>query len=476
VVALRIYNTLTRKKEEFVPLAPGRVGIYVCGVTVYDFSHVGHARSALAFDMIRRYLLFRGYQVKFVRNFTDVDDKIIQRAQREGVTAQEVSERYVAAEREDMAAIGVMAPDVYSKATDHIPQMVALIERLVAKGLAYPVEGDVYFEVARFPAYGRLSGKNIDELVSGARVEVDERKRDPRDFALWKGAKPGEPAWPSPWGPGRPGWHIECSAMAIQYLGETFDLHGGGEDLIFPHHECEIAQAEGATGKPFVRYWMHNGLLNLGAEKMSKSLGNTLTIRELVKRHDPDAIRLYLLGAHYRHPLDFAEERIAESARGLARLRGLVTEAERMAARGTPAPGPDGGLLEEVAAHRARFEAAMDDDFNAPQAIGVLFDLARVLHGAREQVAQGTAGTGAFLLGVGELVVLARVLGLLEGARREAVVDPQLKARIESLVYLRQEARRQRDFGEADRLRDELARLGVVIEDTRDGTTWKLQS
>jgi cysteinyl-tRNA synthetase len=476
VVALRIYNTLTRKKEEFVPLTPGRVGIYVCGVTVYDFSHVGHARSALAFDMIRRYLLFRGYQVKFVRNFTDVDDKIIQRAQREGVTAQEVSERYVAAEREDMAAIGVMAPDVYSKATDHIPQMVTLIERLVAKGLAYPVEGDVYFEVARFPAYGRLSGKNIDELVSGARVEVDERKRDPRDFALWKGAKPGEPAWPSPWGPGRPGWHIDCSAMAIQYLGETLDLHGGGEDLIFPHHECEIAQAEGATGKPFVRYWMHNGLLNLGAEKMSKSLGNTLTIRELVKRHDPDAMRLYLLGAHYRHPLDFAEERIAESARGLARLRGLVTEAERMAARGTPAPGPDGGLLEEVAAHRARFEAAMDDDFNAPQAIGVLFDLARVLHGAREQVAQGTAGAGAFLLGVGELVVLARVLGLLEGARREAVVDPQLKARIESLVYLRQEARRQRDFGEADRLRDELARLGVVIEDTRDGTTWKLQS
>jgi cysteinyl-tRNA synthetase len=476
VVALRIYNTLTRKKEEFVPLTPGRVGIYVCGVTVYDFSHVGHARSALAFDMIRRYLLFRGYQVKFVRNFTDVDDKIIQRAQREGVTAQEVSERYVAAEREDMAALGVLAPDVYSKATDHIPQMVALIERLVAKGLAYPVEGDVYFEVARFPAYGRLSGKNIDELVSGARVEVDERKRDPRDFALWKGAKPGEPAWPSPWGPGRPGWHIECSAMAIQYLGETLDLHGGGEDLIFPHHECEIAQAEGATGKPFVRYWMHNGLLNLGAEKMSKSLGNTLTIRELVKRHDPDAMRLYLLGAHYRHPLDFAEERIAESARGLARLRGLVTEAERMAARGTPAPGPDGGLLEDVAAHRARFEAAMDDDFNAPQAIGVLFDLARVLHGAREQVAQGTAGAGAFLLGVGELVVLARVLGLLEGARREAVVDPQLKARIESLVYLRQEARRQRDFGEADRLRDELARLGVVIEDTRDGTTWKLQS
>jgi cysteinyl-tRNA synthetase len=475
-VALRIYNTLTRKKEEFVPLTAGRVGIYVCGVTVYDLSHVGHARSALAFDMIRRYLLFRGYQVKYVRNFTDVDDKIIQRAQREGATAQEISERYVAAEREDMAALGVLAPDVYAKATDHIAQMIALIERLVAKGLAYPMAGDVYFEVARFPAYGRLSGKNLDELVAGARVDVDERKRDARDFALWKGAKPGEPSWPSPWGPGRPGWHIECSAMAMQYLGETFDLHGGGEDLIFPHHECEIAQAEGATGKPFVRYWLHNGLLNLGAEKMSKSLGNTLTIRELLKRHEPDAMRLYLLGAHYRHPLDFAEERIAESARALARLRALQDEADRLAARGTPGPGPDGGLFDEVAAHRARFEAAMDDDFNAPQALGVLFDLARVLHSAREQVAQGAIGVGAFLLGVGELVTLARVLGLLERARREAAIDPQLKARIESLLYLRQEARRQRDFAEADRLREELGRLGVVLEDTRDGTTWKLSS
>ena len=475
-MALRIYNTLTRKKEEFVPLVAGQIGIYVCGVTVYDLSHVGHARSALAFDMIRRYLTFRGYRVKFVRNFTDVDDKIIQRAQREGSTAQEVSERYVAAEREDMAALGVLAPDVYSKATDHIPPMIALIERLIGKGLAYPVDGDVYFEVRRFPAYGRLSGKNIDDLLVGARVEVDERKRDPRDFALWKGAKPGEPAWPSPWGPGRPGWHIECSAMAMQYLGETLDLHGGGEDLIFPHHECEIAQAEGATGRPFVRYWMHNGLLNLGAEKMSKSLGNTLSIRELVKRHDPDAMRLYLLGAHYRHPLDFAEERIAEAARALVRLRALKDEADRLASRGTPAPGPDGGLFEEVAAHRARFEAAMDDDFNAPQALGVLFDLARVLQGARERVAQGAVGAGAFLLGVGELVVLARVLGLLEGTRREVAVDPQLKARIESLVYLRQEARRQRDFQEADRLRDELSRLGVIIEDTRDGTTWKLQS
>jgi cysteinyl-tRNA synthetase len=474
-VGLQIYNTLTRAKEEFIPLSPGQVGIYVCGVTVYDLSHVGHARSALVFDMIRRYLLYRGFQVRFVRNFTDVDDKIIQRAQREGVTAQEISERFVAAEREDMAAIGVLAPDVYAKATDHIPQMVSLIERLLAKGLAYPVDGDVYFEVARFPAYGRLSGKNLDELLAGARVEIDERKRDPRDFALWKAAKPGEPSWPSPWGPGRPGWHIECSAMALEYLGETFDLHGGGEDLIFPHHECEIAQAEGVTGKPFARYWLHNGLLKLGPEKMSKSLGNTLSIRDLVTRHDPDALRLYLLGAHYRHPLDFAEERIAEAARALERLRGLRAEADRIAATGQPQPGPDGGLPGEVAAHRARFQAAMDDDFNTAQALGVLFDLARALQLARTQVDAGQLGAGPFLAGVEELVTLGGVLGLFQGASTRGEIDPALRAKIDLLVGHREAARRRRDFAEADRIREELVGLGVVLEDTRGGTVWKLR-
>jgi len=354
--------------------------------------------------------------------------------------------------------------------------MIEIIQRLIAKGLAYAVEGDVYFEVRKFPPYGRLSGKNLDDLMAGARVDVDERKRDPRDFALWKSAKPGEPQWPSPWGPGRPGWHIECSAMAAQHLGETLDIHGGGEDLIFPHHECEIAQSEGATGKPFARYWAHNGLLNLGAEKMSKSLGNTLSIREMVKRHDPEAIRLYLLGAHYRHPFDFSAERIEESGRGLARLRGLVTEAERLAARGTPPPGPDNGLFDEVARERARFEAAMDDDFNTPQALGVLFDLARTLQGARTAVTEGRAGAGAFLMGVGELVTLARALGLLE-ARAEPAreVDSKLKAKIDSLIWLRQEARKRRDFAEADRLRTELESLDVVIEDTRDGTSWRLR-
>ena len=450
--------------------------MYVCGVTVYDFSHIGHARSAIVFDVMRRYLRFRGLQVRFVRNFTDVDDKIIRRASAEGVTAREISERFIEAERADMASLGILAPDVEPKATEHIPQMIEIIQRLIAKGLAYAVEGDVYFEVRKFPPYGRLSGKNLDDLMAGARVDVDERKRDPRDFALWKSAKPGEPQWPSPWGPGRPGWHIECSAMAAQHLGETLDIHGGGEDLIFPHHECEIAQSEGATGKPFARYWAHNGLLNLGAEKMSKSLGNTLSIREMVKRHDPEAIRLYLLGAHYRHPFDFSAERIEESGRGLARLRGLVTEAERLAARGTPPPGPDNGLFDEVARERARFEAAMDDDFNTPQALGVLFDLARTLQGARTAVTEGRAGAGAFLMGVGELVTLARALGLLE-ARAEPAreVDSKLKAKIDSLIWLRQEARKRRDFAEADRLRTELESLDVVIEDTRDGTSWRLR-
>jgi len=476
-MALKIFNSLTRRKEDFVPLVVGQARVYVCGVTVYDLCHIGHARSSIVFDVIRRYMVFKGFKVTFVKNYTDVDDKIIKRANEEGVSAQEISERYIAECRTDMAALGVLPGDREPKATEHIGQMIALIERLVRKGVAYTVNGDVYFEVRRFPPYGRLSGKNLEELVAGARVEVDERKRDPLDFALWKASKPGEPAWDTPWGPGRPGWHIECSAMSMQYLGEGFDIHGGGEDLIFPHHENEIAQSEAATGKPFVRYWIHNGFVNLGAQKMSKSLGNTLSIRDMVRRHDPEAIRLYLLGTHYRHPLEFSDERIAEAGKALGRLRALKDEADRVASKGTPRPGPDGGLFDEVAAQRARFEAAMDDDFNTPQALGALFDLARLLYTARDQVASGASGAGAFLMGVGELVLLSQVLGLLEsGARREAAIDPQLKARIDSLVYLRQEARRRRDFAEADRLRDELGRMGVILEDTRDGTSWKLQS
>jgi cysteinyl-tRNA synthetase len=471
-MALRIFNTLTRRKEDFVPLVAGEARVYVCGVTVYDLCHIGHARSAIVFDVMRRYLRFRNYKVTFIKNYTDVDDRIIRRANEEGVAASVVSERYIAEYQKDMASIGVPPADVEPKATEHIPQMITLIEGLIARGVAYTLEGDVYFEVRRFPSYGKLSGKNLDELEAGARVDVDERKRDPLDFALWKASKPGEPSWPSPWGPGRPGWHIECSAMAMQYLGETFDLHGGGEDLIFPHHENEIAQSEGATGKPFVRCWAHNGFVNLNFEKMSKSLGNTLWIRDMVQRHDPEALRLYFLGTHYRHPLEYADERISESAKALGRLRALVEEAGRVARGGPQPPGTgDAALLDQVDAHVERFTSVMDDDFNTPQALAVLFDLLRLLYGSREQ----GAGAGAFVVGVARLVDLARVLGLLEqGARTQPSIDPKLKARIESLVYLREQARKQRDFAEADRLRDELLALNVTLKDSRDGTTWTI--
>ena len=455
---IRISNTMTRTKEEFVPLTSGEVRMYVCGVTVYDYSHIGHARSAIVFDVIRRYLAFKGYRVTFVKNYTDVDDRIIRRANEAGVSPREFAERYVAAEREDMAALGVLAPDVDPKATEHVSEMLALIERLVASGHAYPVDGDVYFEIRRFPPYGRLSGKNLDELVAGARVEVDERKREPRDFALWKSSKPGEPAWESPWGPGRPGWHIECSAMAMRYLGESFDLHGGGEDLIFPHHECEIAQSEACTGKPLARYWVHNGMVNMGKEKMSKSLGNTLNIREIVKRHDPDALRLWMLGTHYRNMIEWSEERVEESARALDRLARLLHDAVTVRDAAGAASLPPA-----LAEFRTRFEKAMDDDFNTPQALGVLFDFGRALAEARDRQA---GAPGAFVAGVAELAQLARVLGLFG---RGAPVDGPGTA-VERLVTARGEARARRDFKRADELRDEIARLGWLVEDTPAGS------
>jgi cysteinyl-tRNA synthetase len=454
---IRISNTMTRTKEDFVPLAAGEVRMYVCGVTVYDYSHIGHARSAMVFDVIRRYLAFKGYRVTFVKNYTDVDDRIIKRANESGVAAREFAERFVAAEREDMASLGVLPPDVDPKATEHVPEMIELIARLVASGHAYPVEGDVYFEIRRFPPYGRLSGKNLDELLAGARVEVDERKRDPRDFVLWKSSKPGEPAWDSPWGRGRPGWHIECSAMAMRYLGDSFDLHGGGEDLIFPHHECEIAQTEACTGKPFARYWVHNGMVNMGKEKMSKSLGNTLSIRELVKRHDPDALRLWMLGTHYRNMIEWSEERVEESARALERLARLLHDAAAVRDGGGPSTLP-----EAFAEFRPRFEKAMDDDFNTPQALGVLFEFGRALAEARDR---RTGSPGALVVGVAELAQLARVLGLF--SRGAPVAGPG--ADVERLVAARGEARARRDFKRADELRDEIARLGWLVEDTPAG-------
>ncbi len=446
---------MTRQKEDFAPLAAGEVRMYVCGVTPYDLSHVGHARAAIVFDVIRRYLAFKGYRVTFIRNYTDVEDKIIRRANQEGVASSEVSERYIAAEGEDMAAVGVLPADVAPKATEHIGDMIALIERLRAVGMAYVVDGDVYFEVSRFPGYGKLSRKNLDELLAGARVEVDERKRDPRDFALWKSAKPGEPAWDSPWGPGRPGWHIECSAMSMRYLGETFDIHGGGEDLVFPHHECEIAQSEGATGRPFCRYWLHNAFVNMGAEKMSKSLGNTLTIRDIVKRHDPAALRFWLLGTHYRHPIDFTEDRLHEAGRALDRLRRLVLDAR-------PAGGGDGAGT-DFGQFAERFEAAMDDDFNTPQAVAALFDLGSLLYELRDRT--DADARLRYAAGVVELERLGRVLGLFEQGAASAG-PPRA---VEALATERAAARKRRDFRRADELRDEIHRQGWAVEDTPAG-------
>ncbi len=465
-MTIRLYNTLTREKELFLSATPGEVGMYVCGVTPYDLAHVGHARSALVFDVIRRYLTFRGYRVRFVRNFTDVEDKIIARAAQIGESPGELAERHIAAERRDMVGLGIVPPDVEPKATEHIPQMIELIQRLLGVGVAYVLEGDVYFEIRRFPSYGRLSRKDLGDLRAGARVEVDERKRDPLDFALWKASKPGEPAWPSPWGPGRPGWHIECSAMAMHYLGPGLDLHGGGQDLIFPHHENEIAQSEAATGVDFARYWVHNGLVNLGAEKMSKSLGNVMTIEGILQRYPRDAIRLALLGAHYRHPLDFATGRIDEAARALERFTALFEEVED-GHRSVGGESPEESVRAEVEAAERAFTEAMDDDFNTPQALGVLFDFARTLQGMRT-----AGGARAAAPGVAELRRLGQVLGLFHGDR-SAGPPPALRREIERLMGLRGEARRRRVWVEADTLRSQLAGLGVIVEDTPSGTTWK---
>jgi cysteinyl-tRNA synthetase len=483
---VKIYNTLTRAKEPFEPLIPSEVRMYACGVTPYDLSHVGHARSALVFDVIRRYLVFKGYRVIFVRNYTDVDDRIIRRANEEGVSAREVAERYIEAERRDMASLGILAPDVDPKATEHISQMIRLIEGLVARGIAYVVDGDVYFEIRRFPPYGKLSGKNLDELLVGARVDVDERKRDPRDFALWKAAKPGEPSWESPWGAGRPGWHIECSAMSMTYLGESLDIHGGGEDLIFPHHECEIAQTEASTGKPFARYWLHNGLVNLRAVKMSKSLGNTLSIQDLVRRHDPEALRLYLLGTHYRNPVEWVEERVDEVAKPLERIRRLLVDAAvsptdaatrpTRASIGDPPPWfpallslrDSQPLRTQVAEACERFESAMDDDFNTPEALAAMFGLARSLQSLPADLEKA-----AMRSAVGVLATMGRTLGLLERLPEAAGPSPELRERIERLVEQRDAARKRRDWSRSDALRAELVSLGVTIEDTAEGTRWK---
>jgi len=454
---LRIYNTLTRAKEAFVPIEPGRVRMYVCGMTVYDYCHIGHARVMVVFDVVQRWLRTSGYRVTYVRNITDIDDKIIRRAAEAGEPIGALTARFIGYMNEDAAALGVQRPDHEPRATEYVPQMLALIGALEANGLAYRVpSGDVNYAVRKFPGYGKLSGKSLDELRAGERVEVDRAKQDPLDFVLWKHSAPAEPAWPSPFGDGRPGWHIECSAMSTALLGNTFDIHGGGEDLQFPHHENEIAQSEGAHGGRFVRYWMHNGFVRVDDEKMSKSLGNFFTIREVLARYDAEVVRFFILRAHYRSPLNYSDRHLDEARSGLARLY--------TALKGVPAAAS--GAIDWSDSFAARFRAAMDDDFNTPEAVAVLFELAN-------EVNRGGAGEAARLLRQ-----LGGVLGLL-GRPAEAFLQGGGPAgewapeRIEAAIAARNAARKGKDFAAADRIRQELLDAGIVLEDGPSGTTWR---
>ena len=491
-MALRIYNTLTRKKEEFVPLQKGKVGIYVCGVTVYDLCHIGHARSAVVFDTIYRYLLYRGYEVNFVRNFTDIDDKIIKRANEEGVDCKTIAEKYIAEFNIDMGGLGLEKPAIEPKATEHIPEMIQLISTLIEKGLAYQRDGDVFYSVEKFRDYGKLSKRNLEEMQAGARVEVDEKKENPLDFALWKASKPGEPFWESPWGKGRPGWHIECSVMSQKYLGETFDIHGGGKDLIFPHHENEIAQSEAATGKPFVRYWIHNGFVNIDKEKMSKSLGNILTIKEILKDWHSEVMRLFLLSSHYRSPVDFSLDSLSEARLGLGRLYSTLKAIQDELAKTIfpPRKKIDASLLDEcrqtIESFPTRFEDAMDDDFNTAQALGYLYNLQTDLNSLLDiSKGQPTEGIIAMLKkGVDHFSKIGWVFGLFrenpsayienqkkEGLKRLNLSEEEIRKRIEE----RNAARKEKNWKRADEIRSGLFSKGIVLEDTPSSTIWKIK-
>ncbi|SMF94507.1 cysteinyl-tRNA synthetase [Methylomagnum ishizawai] len=460
---LTIYNTLTRQKETFVPIEPGRARLYVCGMTVYDYCHLGHARVMVVFDIVARYLRHLGYTVTYVRNVTDIDDKIIKRANDNGEPYTALTGRFIEAMHADERALGVLPPDVEPRATGSIAEMLAMIETLIGRGYAYVGgNGDVFYAVSKFQGYGRLSGKNLDELRAGERVDVDAAKRDPLDFVLWKRAKPGEPSWESPWGPGRPGWHIECSAMSTCCLGNHFDIHGGGMDLQFPHHENEIAQSEGATGEKFVNLWMHNGFVRVNEEKMSKSLGNFFTVREILNRYRPEAVRFFILNSHYRSPLNYCDENLDEANAALTRLYTALRGVEPVAQAGIGA------------AYRTRFGAAMDDDFNTPEAVAVLFELARELNKARTEQPEATAGLAAVLRELGA------VLGLLGTDPEEflqggvAEEDSGLDAAaIEALIQQRLDARKNKNWAEADRIRNELKEQGIVLEDGAGGTTWR---
>ncbi len=473
---LRVYNTLTREKEEFKPLAPGKVSIYCCGVTPYNDPHIGNARPFVTWDVVRRYLEKKGYAVRYVQNFTDIDDKIIRRAKEAGETWKELADHYIAAYFKAMDALNVRRADAYPRVSEHIDDVLAVIEKLIAKGYAYALEGDVYYSVEHFAGYGKLSGRALDDMQAGARVGVDERKRHPMDFALWKAAKPGEPFWESPWGKGRPGWHIECSTMSMKYLGETFDFHGGGSDLIFPHHENEIAQAQACTGDDhsFARYWLHNGFITIHDEKMSKSKNNFFTVKDILEKYAGEVVRFFIVQTHYRSPLDFTDERLTEARTSLARLKTSWDNAEALMTHDDAASDSAKSLLSAAMTAKTAFYEAMDDDFNTALAVSHIFSLSKEINSYYHDVTTGGAAFDAANFAKVRAIYaeMAEVVGIFE-AKEEKADDGLVDSLMELLLNLRQKARAEKNWALADHLRDELKACGVVIEDTPQGARWK---
>lgn len=472
---MKVYNTLSGQKEEFTPPQDGVVKVYVCGITPYAPSHIGHARPAVFWDVVRRFLEYRGYRVFAVQNFTDIDDKIIAASQQEGMPPLELAARYANQYLEEVRRLGVKPMNAYPKASEHINEIIAMIQGLIDRGYAYEANGDVYFSVTSFEDYGKLSHRTLDEMKAGARVEVSDKKRHPMDFALWKAAKPGEPKWPSPWGEGRPGWHIECSAMSIKYLGPSFDLHGGGTELVFPHHENEIAQSEAFTGiKPFVRFWVHNELVNIHGEKMSKSLGNIITIREMLEKYHPCAIRLFLLSAHYRTPLNFSEEAMMSAVRGYERMQGALDNLWAAARTAPTAPEETLPELEETFKEaKDKFIASMEDDFNTAGAIAALFELTREVNACQEWLNAHPGGATRYL---NKFVELVSILGVAEDPRMKQASpsdDALVEGLISLLIEVRQKARERKDWTTADQIRNRLGELGIQLEDGPTGTRWK---
>lgn len=476
-MAIKLYNTLTRRKEEFIPRESGKASIYACGPTTYNYFHLGNARMLVVFDMIRRYLIYKGYDVTYVQNFTDVDDKIIKRANEEGIDPFVLAQKYIDEYFKDAKTLNILPADIHPKATEHISEMIDIIKGLEEKGLAYDVDGDVYYAVEKFPGYGKLSGRTLEDMVAGARVEVDERKRNPMDFALWKKAKPGEPYWNSPWGEGRPGWHIECTAMSLKYLGAGFDIHGGGGDLVFPHHENEIAQSEGCLdGEQFAKYWMHNAFITINQEKMSKSLGNFFLVRDVVEKFPGDIIRFYLLGTHYRSPLDFDDEKLVMASKGMDRLKNSIRLAKEVLGKVLPEEEPqvEDELAKAAKDARKNFEEAMDDDFNSAQSYAALFELAKELNTyLTKEVRQTYSITEAY----NTLIELAGVLGFdLEAEEEDTQADSgKLSQVMELLLEIRLNARKNKDWNTADLIRDRIKEIGIVIEDTPEGARWYLK-